>query len=367
MILHRLTLNNFKNITEAQLEFSPKVNCFLGNNGMGKSNLLDAIYYLSFCKSFSGVQDSMLIKQGENFCMARGNYMRRDIEEEVLFGMNKGKRKTIKRKGKEYDRLSSHIGSFPLVLISPQDSELIKGGSEERRRLMDMVISQSDKLYLDYLIRYNRALENRNKMLRDGVVDHSLYLAIEMTLEISARYIHSSRTKWIKQLTEIFNKYYCLIAGNNESVSLSYRSSLNAEGVTMQQLLDDARRHDEIVKYTSVGIHRDDIEMSLNNMPVRRTGSQGQCKTYTIALRLAQYEFLRDTSNMRPLLLLDDIFDKLDASRVERIMNVVENEQFGQIFITDTNRTHLDDIMQRTGGDYRMWEVADGIFTPLSV
>lgn len=365
MILKHLTLHNFKNISESQLEFSPKVNCFLGNNGMGKSNLLDAIYYLSFCKSFSGIQDSMLIKQGEDFCMARGLYLRRGIEEEISIGMANGKRKTLKRKGKEYDRLSSHIGLFPLVLISPQDSELIKGGSDERRRLMDMVISQSDKTYLDHLIRYNKAVENRNKMLRDGVADHSLYLAIEMTMDFTAQYIHNARRQWVKLLTELFNQYYRLIAGSEEVVSLSYRSSLNSDGVTLQQLLDEARRHDEIVKYTSVGIHRDDIEMSLNNMPVRKTASQGQCKTYTIALRLAQYDFLSRSSNMHPILLLDDIFDKLDATRVERIINVVDSNQFGQIFITDTNRTHLDEIMQRTGGNYRIWEVANGTFSTI--
>lgn len=365
MTLKQLTIHNFKNISETQLDFSPKVNCFLGNNGMGKSNLLDAIYFLSFCKSFSGVQDSLLIKQGEDFCMARGLYQRRGIEEDISIGMANGKRKSLKRKGKEYDRLSSHIGLFPLVLISPQDSDLIKGGSEERRRLMDMVISQSDRTYLDHLIRYNKALEIRNKMLRDGVVDHSLYLAIEMSMDFAAQYIHQARSKWVEQLTDIFARYYRVIAGSDETICLSYRSSLNTEGISLQQLLDDARRHDEIVKYTSVGIHRDDIDMSLNNMPVRKTASQGQCKTYTIALRLAQYDFLCKSSNMHPILLLDDIFDKLDASRVERIMTVVEDDQFGQIFITDTNRTHLDEIMQRTGGHYSMWEVANGTFTPI--
>lgn len=366
MKLRRLSIHNFKNIAEGLLEFSPKVNCLLGNNGMGKSNLLDAIYYLSFCKSFNGVHDSMLMRCGEDFTLVQATYDRRGVEEELSLGLSKGKRKSLKRKGKEYERLSQHIGSFPLVMVSPQDIDLIRGGSDERRRLMDMVISQSDHRYLDELIRYNRALEQRNKLLRDGVIDHGLYLAVEMSMERAAGYINEARRQWVGELTVIFNNYYRAIAGDGEEVSLSYRSSLNDEGATMQSLLDSARRHDEIVKYTSVGIHRDDIEMMLAGMPVRRTGSQGQCKTYTIALRLAQYEFLRKASGLTPLLLLDDIFDKLDASRVERIMEVVARPTFGQIFITDTNRTHLDEIMSRVGGDYRIWSVENGVFTPIT-
>lgn len=366
MILSSISIHNFKNIAEARLEFSPKVNCFLGNNGMGKSNLLDTIYYLSFCKSFSGVHDSMLIRRNEDFCLVKGNYIRKGAEEELSLGLSKGKRKSLKRKGKEYQRLSTHIGTFPLVMVSPQDIDLIRGGSEERRRFMDMVISQGDHRYLDELIRYNRCLEQRNKLLRDGAVDHSLYIAIEISMERAASYIHSARSEWLEKLTTIFDGYYSAIAGEEEHVKLSYRSSLNEEGATMESLFDSSRRHDEIVKYTTVGPHRDDIEMELSSMPMRRTGSQGQCKTYTIALRLAQYDFLHNASGMRPLLLLDDIFDKLDASRVERIMEIVSRPMFGQIFITDTNRTHLDGIMQRTTGDYRMWQVTNGQFNTLS-
>lgn len=365
MLLNSLSINNFKNIAEARLEFSPKVNCLLGNNGMGKSNLLDAIHYMSFCKSFGGVPDTMLMRRGEDFCMVQGRYLRRGIDEDVSLGMAKGRRKTLKRKGKEYQKLSQHIGKFPLVMVSPQDIDLIRGTSEERRRLMDMVISQSDGMYLDHLIRYNRALEQRNKLLRDGVVDHSLYLAVEMSMAMSAEYITRTRKAWIEQLTVMFNRYYRAIAGDGEEVSLSYSSVLGGEQ-SFEQLLDEARRHDEIVKHTSVGPHRDDMEMLISGMPMRRVGSQGQCKTYTIALRLAQYEFLHKAAGMKPLLLLDDIFDKLDATRVERIMELVVQPAFGQIFVTDTNRTHLDEIMSRTGGDYRIWEVADGVFTPLT-
>lgn len=366
MKLQRLSIDNFKNIAEARLEFSPKANCLLGNNGMGKSNLLDAIYYMSFCKSFNGVQDAMLIKRDEDFCIVSATYDRRETAEDLSLGIARGKRKTFKRKGKEYQRLSQHIGLFPLVMVAPNDIDIIRGNSDERRRLIDMIISQSDHRYLDQLIRYNHSLEQRNKLLRDGCVDHSLYMAIEITMGMAADYINHCRKEWVDRLSEIFNRYYNAIAGDGEQVELSYRSSLNEPGATMESLLDSARRHDEIVRHTTVGIHRDDIDMTIAGMPVKRTGSQGQCKTFTIALRLAQYELLSETTNLKPLLLLDDIFDKLDATRVEHIMGIVMSDTFGQIFITDTNRTHLDRIIERTSGDYRIWEVDNGIFTPLN-
>ncbi len=364
MRLERLTLNNFKNIGEAQLELSEKVNCFLGNNGMGKSNLLDAVYYMSFCKSFSGVTDAMLIRRGEDFAMVKAVYRRHDKPEELTLGLARGRRKSFRRGGKEYGRLSEHIGSFPLVMAAPQDMDLITGTGEERRRWMDMVISQSDRRYLDALIRYSQALEQRNRMLRDGIVDHNLYLAVETSMDMSALYIDRIRREWVGRLTVIFNRYYAAIAGSGaEQVSLSYKGALDGS-VSLQDLLDSARRHDEAVRHTTVGPHRDDIEMLIDDMPMRRAGSQGQCKTFTIALRMAQYEFLRDSSGITPLLLLDDIFDKLDATRVERIMSMVTSDGFGQIFITDTNRTHLDEIVSRTGGDYRMWTVSGGEFSP---
>lgn len=365
MYLERLSITNFKNIAEASLEFSPKINCFLGNNGMGKSNLLDAIFYLSFCKSFSGMIDTMLLRRGEDFAMAKARYIRRDTPEELSLGMVRGKRKSLKRGGKEYSRLSEHIGTFPLVMAAPQDIDLIRGSGEERRRWMDMVISQSDKRYLDALIRYNAGVEQRNRLLRAGIVDHTLYEAIETAMDMAARYIHAIRQSWVDKLTGLFHRYYRAIAGeDSEPVSLAFKGSLDASpDGSLTALLDAARRHDEIVKYTSVGPHRDDIEMLIEDMPMRRTGSQGQCKTFTIALRLAQYDFLHTATGMRPMLLLDDIFDKLDRDRVERIMALVTADEFGQIFVTDTNRKHLDDIMERTGGHYRMWTVQGGRFS----
>lgn len=366
MELRHLAITNFKNIADARLDLSPKINCFLGNNGMGKSNLLDAVYYLSFCKSFSGLTDAALVKRGEDFMTLRGEYLRKGTPEELSMGLMPGKRKSFKRTGKEYDRLSAHIGAFPLVIIAPADQELISGTGEERRRFMDMVISQSDPVYLDHLIRYNRALQQRNKLLRDHISDPSLYLALELGMERSAAYITRCRLAWVEQLTERFKTHYSRIAADGETPSLALKSHLAERPDALIELFDQNRRRDDAVGHTSVGPHRDDIELMLNNMPVRRTASQGQCKTYTIALRLAQYDFLRDASHMRPLLLLDDIFDKLDADRVERLVNMVSEEMFGQIFITDTNRDHLDHIMARSANHHRTWEVANGQFTLIS-
>lgn len=369
MLLQKLSLTNFKNIGNAELLFSSKVNCFLGNNGMGKSNLLDAIYFLSFCKSFMGVTDQMLIMNGEEFAMGRGEYLRADSDETLSLALTRGKRKRLKRGEKEYVKLSAHIGQFPLVMVSPQDIDLVRGSGEERRRWMDMVISQSDHVYLDNLIRYNHAVEQRNSLLKEGRADAALFAAVEMPLCMAADYIHRVRKEWIKRLSALLEEYYRAIAGSREQIEIAYESGLDrADGSTMamDELLDQARERDRILKHTSVGPHRDDILMTLDGMPMRRTGSQGQCKTFTIALRLAQYDFLHSTTGLRPLLLLDDIFDKLDASRVGRIMELVTADSFGQIFITDTNRKHLDEIVARTGGDYRLWSVDSGRFSPIN-
>lgn len=365
MILQSLKITNFKNIARCQLEFSPKFNCLLGDNGMGKSNLLDAIYFLSFCKSFSGAPDSMVIARGEDFAMLQGDYARRSTDETLAAALQRGRRKSLKRSGKEYQKLSQHIGAFPLVLISPADMDLVNGTGEERRKLMDMVISQTNARYLDAIIRYARALEQRNRMLRDGIADPTLYLAIEGAMEASASYICATRSEWVKKLSEIFQRYYTAIAGPGETPSLTYTSHLSDPQTRLSDLFNERRARDAAMKYTTAGPHRDDIDMQISGLPVRRTASQGQSKTYTIALRLAQYEFLKEATCLNPLLLLDDIFDKLDATRVERIMAVVSSRTFGQIFITDTNRKHLDEILQHGHGDYALWRVHDGAFDKL--
>lgn len=365
MTLEQLTILNYKNIGEAQLRFSSKVNCLIGNNGMGKTNVLDAIYYLSYCKSFtSSNEHNAAINHDADFLMLQGRYSRKGSPEEISLSVQRGKRKTVKRNGKDYKRLREHIGLLPLVMVSPLDWDLIRGGSEERRRLLDQIISQGDRQYLDALIRYNKALEQRNSMIKNDYRDPLLYESVEQVMCSTAALLHESRKRWIEEFTPIFMRYYGTIAGEAEQVRLSYKSHLSE--MTMQQLLNANRDRDMIMGYTTRGVHRDDIDLWMGSHPMRKTGSQGQCKTYTIALRLAQFEFLKKYTGTTPILLLDDIFDKLDEQRVVSIVNVVSNSKdFGQIFITDTNRTHLDEIVAMMSGDYAMMVVENGVITPI--
>ena len=363
MILRSLDITNFKNIERARLEFSPKVNALLGDNGMGKSNLLDAVHLLSFTKSFTGAQDQMLIRSGEDFAIVRGTYSRMDAEEDILAGLQRGRRKSFKRGGKEYGRISAHIGLLPLVMVSPADMELINGSGEERRRFMDMVISQTDPRYLDAAMRYARILEQRNRLLRDGAADHALFEAIDFQLDAAAAYISARRHEWTAELRDIFSLYYKAISGSDEEPGLTLVSHTGPGCPALADLLRERFSRDSAVRHTTAGPHRDDLEMTLDGMPVRRTASQGQCKTFTIALRLAQYGFLRRACGMSPLLLLDDIFDKLDAGRVGRIISTVGADTFGQIFITDTIRRHLDEIVAFMGADHRLWSVEHGRFS----
>ena len=370
MLLQTLNIVNFKNIAEAQFTFSQKLNCLLGDNGMGKSNLLDAIYYLSFCKSFTGAADSLITTRGEQFTLLQAQYQRRDATEDIQISLGPSTRKAIKRSGKEYRRFSAHIGKFPAVLISPSDSDLINGSPAERRRFIDIIISQSDPQYLDHLIRYNHNLEQRNRLLRDNVPDTTLFMAIETAMDISAGYITRARAKTARTLTELHTQFYNAIAATQapEFTNIQYTSALTAEeNLSLADLLERNRPRDHMLRYTSQGPHRDDLTLTLNSMPLSRTASQGQQKTFTIALRLAQYEFLSRATQLKPLLLLDDIFDKLDARRVEAIINVVADNRFGQIFITDTNRKHLDEILGHIPASHSLWSVTDGKYTPMQI
>ena len=363
MRLLHLSIMNYKNLSEAQLDFSPKVNCLIGNNGMGKTNVLDAIYYLSMCKSYISQSDASVIMHERPFMMLQGHYTRRGAEEDITVSVQPGKRKVVRRGGKEYQRLSQHIGLLPIVMISPTDWDLIRGTGDERRRLMNMIISQADPQYLDAVVRYNRAVEQRNSMIRHEMRDLLLYETVEATMCTTAQLIHERRAQWIEQFTPIFMRYYNEIAGEGERVRMAYRSHLNT--ATMNDVLAANRERDMVIGYTTHGVHRDDIELKLGDYSMRNSGSQGQCKTYTIALRLAQFDFIKQAAGTTPILLLDDIFDKLDAHRVEHIVDVVASDRFGQIFITDTNRTHLDEILKRAAGDHCMMTVSHGRCTPV--
>ena len=362
MNLQHIEIVNFKNIRDAKLDFCSGVNCLLGKNGMGKSNLLEAIYFLSMTRPMSSMPESALITHGQEMLMVKGAYlMDSEVCEEVSCGIVKGKGKTLRRNGKEYDRISEHIGRFPVVTVTPADSELVTGSAEVRRKLMDMVISQADRAYLALLIRYNKALESRNRMLRAGLSDALLYEAIESQMSECALAIHDTRKRWVEEVRDRFVRYYAKISGDAEKASISYKSVLNSQSPA--EIFAEDRQRDLALGYTSRGIHRDDLQTGLGDYSMRRLGSQGQVKSYTVALRLAIFDYLKERSGITPLLLLDDIFDKLDSERVGRIMELVSaGGNFGQIFITDTNREHLDETVAPLKGESRLFEVRDGQF-----
>lgn len=363
MILRHIEIANFKNIPSASLSFSPNLNAFLGRNGMGKSNLLDAIYYMSFCRSFAGMTDSQLIRHGETFTTVRADYVRRGQSEQLSLGIVPGRRKSFKRQGKEYQRIREHIGLFPLVVVSPRDMDIVSGAPEDRRRFLDMIISQDSPLYLEALITYGELLQQRNRLLRDQADNAGLYEVLEMRMSDAAETITSARTALIDSFSESFGQYYREIARTQEEPHMELSSQILRDRAPLAELLERNRRRDLILGYTSTGPHRDDLVLTLNGLPVRTTASQGQSKTFTIAMRLAQYGHLRDSIGMPPLLLLDDIFDKLDADRVANIVDIVSHDSFGQIFITDTNRDHLDYIMNQRNDSHSLWSVENGAFT----
>ena len=360
MRIESISLLNYRNLREVNVSFSPKVNCLIGSNGMGKTNLLDAVYYLSFCKSSVTVNDSQNIFHEEPFFMIQGNYMTDSgINEEISCGLKRGDKKQFKRNKKSYDRLSDHIGSVPLVMVSPADNVLIAGGSEERRRFVDMVISQYDSEYLDALIRYNRVLQQRNVMLRADVMpDAEMFSLIEEMMVAEAVRIHQGRKHFVEELVPVFSRFHSIITGGNEEVALLYRSHLNEND--LRELLAASRADDRSLGYSSKGVHRDELVMKLGGYPIRKEGSQGQNKSFLVALKLAQYDFLYRKGGETPILLLDDIFDKLDSNRVEQIVNLVSGDGFGQIFITDVNREHTDSILEQIDGAYRLFEVEQG-------
>ena len=364
MILEKLSLINYKNIREATLDLSPKINCMIGHNGAGKTNILDAVYFLSFCHSASNPIDSQVIRHDEEFLFIEGSYQSPFLPPPsstiVSCGMKRGTKKHFRRDKKEYRRLSEHIGLIPLVMVSPADTLLIDGGSEERRRLMDMVISQYDRPYMECVSRYNKALLQRNTMLKQEEEPDPEILGLwEEQMAIEGERIYQRRDAFVRELTPIFQHYYERISDCREQVAITYESHCQ-RGPLLDVIRRD-RQKDRIMGYSLHGIHRDDLLFTLGGHPIRREGSQGQHKTFVVALKLAQFDFLKRTNGGNtPILLLDDIFDKLDANRVEQIVTLVAGEEFGQIFITDTNRSHLDQILSATSHDYKIFHIENG-------
>ena len=362
MKLTDLTIFNYKNISEAELHFSPKLNCFIGDNGQGKTNVLDAIHFLSFCRSYSSSIDMLCVRHGQEFMSLQGLYNQDDgTEEDIHIGLKVGQKKVVRRGKKAYRRISEHIGLIPLVMVSPADQILVLGGSDERRRFIDMVICQYDTSYTEALMRYNKALLQRNALLKaEEEPDSEVMLVFEEQMAREGEYIYRKRSEYISELIPVFQQFYNHISQNKEQVGLRYISHLQ-RGPLLEQLMA-GRFKDRAVGYSLHGVHKDDLEMLQGGYPVRREGSQGQSKTFLIALKLAQFDFLsRIGTRTTPLLLLDDIFDKLDADRVEQIVKLVGGSQrFGQIFITDTNRDHLDAILASMNSDNKIFYVDRG-------
>ncbi len=365
MILRHLSILNYKNIAQAELDLSTGINCLIGQNGEGKTNLLDAIYFLSMCKSATTNIDSACVRHGQEFMMLQGMYEREDGRpEEIYCGLKVGQKKVFRRSKKAYKRLAEHIGLVPVVVVSPADGDLISGGSEERRRFLDIVISQCEPLYLEALMRYNKALQQRNAMLKQEDVepDPEVIGLWEEAMAKEGEFIFERRAEYVERLVPTFQRYYSTISQGAEQVGLNYVS--HAQRGPLLEVIRRDRHRDRAVGYSLHGIHRDELEMTLDGYPIKREGSQGQNKSYLVALKLSQFDFLRRTgSNTTPILLLDDIFDKLDASRVEQIVRLVSGEDFGQIFISDTNRDHLDQILRLVPGEHRLFHVQAGTFS----
>ncbi|WP_345954888.1 DNA replication/repair protein RecF [Mucilaginibacter sp. PAMB04168] len=365
MYLQQLSLINFKNYAEAQLSFVDGVNAFTGNNGAGKTNLLDAIHYLSLCKSYFSTIDSQQIRQGNDFFIINGAFERSDINETVACSVKRNQKKIFKRNKKDYQRLADHIGHFPLVMVSPYDVSIIMEGSEERRKFIDNVISQTDNHYLDELITYNKVLSNRNALLKNiaetGRFDPGLLEVLDEQLVASGSRIYQKRKAFMESFTVIFNQYYSFLTEDAEYVELVYESQLLTSDFAA--LLTKTTEKDRVLERTTAGIHRDDLLFTIHQMPLKKFGSQGQQKSFLIALKLAQYSYLQQQKGFKPLLLLDDIFDKLDEHRITKLMQLVSNHEFGQVFITDASASRVTGIFKQINVDVKLFNVNKGEVT----
>lgn len=362
MHLKLLSLVNFKNYEEANLTLSPEINVFVGNNGQGKTNILDAIYYLSFCKSFLNPIDKQNIRIDEKFFLLNGTYFKDEKKIDISISVQQGQKKKVKKNRKEYEKLSEHIGLFPAVVISPYDRNLISEGSDTRRKFIDSIISQYDRLYLDTLIRYNKVLQQRNALLKQfqemRIFElESIEVWNEQLIQLG-EVIHEKRSAFLNDFIPVFQQYFDLISNKAEQISIDYESQLN-DGEFREQL-EKSHRKDSAVGYTTVGIHKDDLVFKIHDHPIKKYGSQGQQKSFLIGLKLAQFELIAKLLKMKPILLLDDIFDKLDHLRVEHLMKLVSDHQFGQVFITDTDQDRIHKVFSEIPIERFMFEIKEG-------
>lgn len=362
MHLDKIQVINFKNCESAELSFSPKINCFLGNNGQGKTNMLDAIFYLAYCKSFFNPSDSQLIRYDEAFMLLKGDFIIEGKKENIHCGLKRGQKKQFKRNKKEYDRLSDHIGLIGVVMISPEDSQLIHEGSEVRRRFLDLVIAQYNRQYLESLIQYNKALAHRNRLLKKMMetrrFDEDTLVIWDEQLIQYGRPVFEARKAFVQQFVPLFQNHYDFISKGGEQVSLTYDSPLIE--TDFAEALIAARDKDRRRTYSTVGVHKDDLLFQIDERPIKKFGSQGQQKTYLLALKLAQAEFLNSEKKRAPILLLDDIYDKLDEERVAKLMEQVQKDFIGQVFISDTHLERLPNLFSSLNADARFFEVNKG-------
>lgn len=357
MFLKQLSLLNYKNLAQNEFEFEAKLNCFVGKNGVGKTNILDAIYHLAYGKSYFNPLAIQNIKHGEEFFVIDALFEKNNKEEKIVCSLKKGQKKTIKRNGKAYEKLSEHIGLIPLVIISPSDTDLIVEGSETRRKFIDSVIATLDSNYLQLLIQYQKTLSQRNALLKyfalNQTFDADNLSIYNEQLSQSGQLIFEKRKQFLAAFVPIFKKHHATISGGNENIALHYESQLFEKDLL--PLLEDTLLKDRMIHYTSAGIHKDDLVFEIDGFPIKKFGSQGQQKSFLIALKLAQFEFVKNQSKTLPILLFDDIFDKLDAYRVQQIINMVNDDVFGQIFISDTHPERTEDIMKQTHKTYKLF------------
>lgn len=359
MYLKKISLFNYKNFSEASFDFDTKINCFVGKNGVGKTNVLDAIYHLSYGKSYFNPLAVQNIKHNEEFFVIDGEFEKNERVEQVVCSLKKGQKKILKRNSKQYEKFSDHIGFIPLVIISPADRDLIIEGSETRRKFMDSVISQLDTHYLQELIQYQKIISQRNALLKYFALNHvfetdTLNIYNEQ-LNALGQSIFEKRKSFIADFIPIFNRHHQAITDSKETVQLVYESGLYEKDLLT--LLQENINKDRVLHYTSVGIHKDDLSFEIDHHSIKKFGSQGQQKSFLIALKLAQFEFVKKQSGENPILLFDDIFDKLDESRVEKIVEMVNNDTFGQLFISDTHPERTEAIIKSTHQSYKMFNL----------
>ena len=363
MHLENLQIVNFKSWDQADFKFSPKLNCFVGPNGSGKTNILDAVHYLSVCKSYFNPIDSQNIKDQREFFVVEGDFVRNESREHIYCGVKRGEKKLFSRNKKPYKRLSDHIGRFPSVIISPYDRDLITEGSEVRRKFMDAVISQSDGIYLDDVIQYNKALQQRNALLKYFAANNTFERAglelYNQQMQERGERIYAKRHAFLEELAPRLTDYYNRISSRAEEPGIRYVSQLNE--TEFPDLLENYLQQDMRNQYSGAGIHRDDLEFTIDKRKVKRFGSQGQQKSFLIALKLAQYEFLREKQGVKPVLLLDDIFDKLDEKRVSELVRLVHDESFGQIFITDTHPERTERLVREIDEKAQVFNLEESV------